>query len=108
VRCDQTNKLYDTMGIRVGPVRVEASAWSTWAGRADRGSGGMLAQEIGMLGMAVDVTVKVGGLSSSRHTILCRRYAVAAADTVTGRLQLHIQPRNMVVQVESPGFVADP
>ena len=98
-----TTRAFEGLGVVVGPVKIVANQWARYGARIDRSDseGRMLAQDLGVLQLSVEITLKVAW-TSSKHTVSCRRYAVSAADATEGRLQLHVQPLDMVMQVSVP------
>lgn len=96
-----TTRAFEPLGVVVGPVTVVANQWARYGARVDRAStdGRMLKQDLGVLELSVPITLKVAW-TSSKHVATCRRYAVSAADAIEGRLQLHVQPLDMVLSVE--------
>lgn len=98
IKADRTNDAFEPLGLSVGPVRAEAGEWTPWGGRADE-NGGMLAQELGLMTLAVEVTLRIAG-SSTVWRVSCRRYVVSAAGAADGRMRVNVQPRNMVLQVD--------
>lgn len=94
-----TTRAFEPLGVVVGPVTIVANQWARYGARLDRNQPDrMLQQDLGILEFSVSITLKVAW-TSSRHVATCRRYAVSAADTVDGRLQLHVQPLDMVLKV---------
>lgn len=99
-----TEKAFEPLGLSLGRVRMEATDWVRHGARTDRtrGEDRMLTQDLGILHLSVDVLIKVGW-TTARHSVTSRRYIVAAADTLDGRMSVQVQPLDMAMQVEGTG-----
>jgi len=95
---DLTRRHLQDQGVTLGSVRLRSSDWVLKSERQASDSVSVQVQEIGILCLEVDVSVRAGS-STLQGAVSCRRYMDASPDQAGGSLTLHVLPRDMVLQV---------